>query len=335
MITDAIKQLVAGKNLSETESETLLADIMEGKGTDAQIGAVLALLRRNGETAEEIAGFVKTMRAKALAVPFAGECMDLCGTGGDGKGTVNISTAASFIVAACGVTVAKHGNRAATSKSGGADVLEQLGLKLEASPEKLAGALRDVGICFLFARIIHPAMRFVAKARSELGTRTVFNMLGPLTNPVAPRYQILGVFAPEVAPLMAAALCRVGVTRAWLVHGEGGIDEVSPAGPTRVWAVEGGGVRERVIAPSDFGLPVRALDFIRGGDAVYNAEVLRATLRGEESPAYEATVMNAAAALVVAGKADDLKAGVALARAAVARGAALAKLTRLIEYTAA
>ncbi len=335
MITDAIKRLVAGGSLSEAESEALLADIMEGKGTDAQIGAVLALLRRNGETPEEIAGFVRAMRAKALAVPFTGESMDLCGTGGDGKGTINISTAASFIVAACGVTVAKHGNRAATSKSGGADVLEQLGLNLDAPAEKLAGALRDVGICFLFARVIHPAMRFVAKARSELGTRTVFNMLGPLTNPVAPRHQLLGVFAPEAAPLMAAALCRVGVTRAWLVHGEGGVDEVSPAGPTRVWDVEGDRVSERVVAPADFGLPARSLDLIRGGDAAHNAEVMRAVLRGEESPAYEAVLMNAAAALLIAGRAGDLKAGVARAREAVKSGAALAKLARLLEYMAA
>ncbi len=335
MITDAIKRLVAGTNLSEGESEALLADIMEGKGTDAQIGAVLALLRRNGETPEEIAGFVKAMRAKALAVPFAGESMDLCGTGGDGKGTINISTAASFIVAACGVTVAKHGNRAATSRSGGADVLEQLGVKLEAPPEKLAGALREVGICFLFARVIHPAMRFVAKARSELGTRTVFNMLGPLTNPAAPRRQLLGVFSPEAAPLMAAALCRVGVARAWLVHGEGGVDEVSPAGPTRVWDVEDGRVTERVVAPADFGLPVRSLDLIRGGDAAHNAEVMRAVLRGEEGPAYEAVLMNAAAALLVAGRAADLKAGVARAREAVTSGAAAAKLARLLEYMAA
>ncbi|HNR98649.1 MAG TPA: anthranilate phosphoribosyltransferase [Planctomycetota bacterium] len=334
MITDAIKRLVAGAGLSEDESEALLAYIMEGKCTEAQIGAVLALLRRNGETPEEIAGFAKAMRAKALAVPFAGESMDLCGTGGDGKGTINISTAASFVVAACGVTVAKHGNRAATSRSGGADVLERLGLKLEAPPEKLARALEDVGICFLFARVFHPAMRFVAQARIDLGTRTIFNLLGPLTNPAAPRRQLLGVFSPEAARLMAAALCRVGVARAWLVHGAGGVDEVSPAGPTRVWEVEGGRVRERVVAPADFGLPVRALDLIRGGDAARNAEVMRAVLRGEESPAQEAVLMNAAAALFIADRAADLKDGVARAREAVASGAAAAKLARLIEYMA-
>ncbi len=334
MVVDVIKRLVAGEDLTEEESEVFLSTVMEGKATEGQLGAVLALLARKGETPEEVSGLVKAMRAKALHIPFAGDAMDLCGTGGDGMGTINISTAVSFIVAACGIPVAKHGNRAATSKSGGADVLEQAGLVLEATPEKLAGALREVGICFLFARSIHPAMRFVAPTRRDLGVRTVFNILGPLTNPVAPRWQLLGVFSPDVAPLMAKALVRVGCERAWLVHGAGGLDEVSPAGPTQVWAVEEGSVREFQIAPADFGLPQWDLDTIRGGEPAENARILKAILGGREGPAADAVIMNAAAALVVAGAAQDLADGATRARCAVADGRAAAVLEDLVQYMA-
>lgn len=334
MFGDVIKRLIAGENLTEDESAAFLTDVMEGKATEAQLGAVLALLARKGETPDEVAGFVRTMRGKALQIPFEGDAIDLCGTGGDGAKTVNISTAATFVVAACGVTVAKHGNRAATSASGGADVLESLGLTLEAPPEKLAAALRQVGVCFLFARSIHPAMRYVAKTRGELGVRTVFNILGPLTNPVAPRWQLLGVFSPDVAPLMADVLGRVGCERAWFVHGAGGLDEVSPAGPTRVWEAAGGTVREFTVSPNDFGLPTRSIEAIRGGTPEENAKILRSVFAGVESPALEAVLMNAACALVVAGKAADVREGVALARSKIEDGTAARTLDQLVQFMA-
>ncbi len=332
MITEALNLLLSGKDLSETQSEELMHFIMEGRATDAQIGALLGLLARKGPAPGEVAGFVKAMRSKAVQVPHEGDVMDLCGTGGDGAGTVNISTACSFVVAACGVPVAKHGNRAATSKSGGADVLQAVGLRLEAPPQRLAEALRELGICFLFARTIHPAMRHVAKARSELGFRTIFNVLGPLTNPLGPSWQLIGVYAPHVAEIMAQALLSIGCKRAWLVHGAEGLDEVSPSGPTEVWEVAGGRVRSFRVEPADFGFEPEPLQGIRGGDPTYNAKVLRETLAGRESPALRTTLMNAACALVVAGKASGLKEGVTLAREAVADGRAAELLEGLVQF---
>ena len=258
--------------------------------------------------------------------------MDLCGTGGDGQATVNISTAVSFIVAACGVPVAKHGNRAATSRSGGADVLEELGLALEAAPEKLAAALEEVGICFLFARSMHPAMKYVAGARRSLGIRTIFNMLWPLTNPLKPAFQLLGVFSPEAAALMADALSRMETERVWLVHGAEGLDEVSPQGVTYVWAVEGGSVQTIEVQPADFGFAPAPLDAIRGGDAAANARILSSVFNGDEGPVLNAVLMNAACALVVAGRVGDLREGVAMAREAVKSGGAQAKLKQLMRF---
>lgn len=333
MIVDAIRALAAGKDLSESQSGALLSAIMEGQATDAQTGAVLALLKQKSETPGEVTGFVRTMRAKALSIPYEGPVMDLCGTGGDGIGTINISTAVSFVIAACGITVAKHGNRAATSKSGGADVLEALGLALDASPDQMARALSEVGIAFLFARTLHPAMRHVAGARKELGIRTVFNILGPLTNPLSPAWQLLGVFSPTVAPLMGNVLKHIGCERVWLVHGHGGLDEFSPSGPTHVWEVASqvDGIREFDLSPQDFGLPERPLEAIKGGTPEENARILQAVFRGEESPALEAVLMNAAAALMVAGKAEDPKAGVAMARDAIDSGRAAGKLAALVD----
>ncbi|HLY31795.1 MAG TPA: anthranilate phosphoribosyltransferase, partial [Ktedonobacterales bacterium] len=306
MIREAIAHLVAGASLSETEAAATMEEIMTGIATPSQLGAFLTALRLKGETVDEVTGLARVMRAQAVHVPLAEglHAVDTCGTGGDGAGTFNVSTAAGLVVAAEGQPVAKHGNRAASSKCGSADVLEALGVKLELGPEQVAQCVAQVKFGFMFAPTYHPAMRYVAPTRREIGIRTVFNILGPLTNPAGARYQVLGVADVKLLPLMAEALLRLGCVRALVVHGMDGVDELSLSGPTRVCEVNGatGAVMDYTITPDGVGLAERPREAVRGGDAQQNAQVMRAVLGGKEAgPVAEMTALNAGAALFVTG----------------------------------
>ncbi|MCB1446242.1 MAG: anthranilate phosphoribosyltransferase, partial [Rhizobiaceae bacterium] len=286
-------------------------------------------LRVRGETVEEILGAVTTMRSKMLGVKAPDGAIDIVGTGGDGTHTYNISTLAALIVAGCGVPVAKHGNRAQSSKSGTADALSALGVRLDIAPDVTERCIREAGIGFMFAQAHHTAMRFVGSSRVELGTRTIFNLLGPLSNPAGVKRQLLGVFSPHWLRPVAEVLRQLGSTNVWVVHGSG-LDEITLTGKTDVVALENGAIREFVLVPEDFGLAACTLDDIRGGDGEHNAAALRSVLEGAENAYGNVAMANAAAALVVAGKATDLRGGVALAAQSIASGAALGALDRLI-----
>ena len=320
-VQEAIKSLVDAGDLPPALAAAALEELMTGAATPAQVGAFLAAWRIRGESAPAIAACLDVMLRHAEPVPAAGT-IDICGTGGDGIDTINVSTAAGFIVAACGVRVAKHGNRAASSKCGSADVLEALGARIDLDGQAIARIIDACNFCFLFAQRMHPAMRHVGGARREIGIRTVFNILGPLSNPAAPARQLVGVGAASLGPLVAQALGLRGVEYALVVHSEDGLDEISPAAPTRAWVVADGAVAERTIAPADFGLPLAPLSAVAGGDAAANAGDILAILDGAEGPKTDFTLMNAAAALVVAGRAADFREGVRLAREAVAAGRA-------------
>jgi anthranilate phosphoribosyltransferase len=322
-LAEAIGRIAAGGVLERGEARAVMDEILAGKATPAQLGAFLVGLRVRGETVDEVAGFVESLRAAAVPVrPKSQGLVDLCGTGGDGLGTINISTAASLVAAAAGAPVAKHGNRSASSLCGSADVLEALGVPIELEPTQIERSIDELGFGFLFAPRHHPAMRHVAGVRRELKLRTVFNLLGPLANPAGVRRQLLGVFADELRVLMGSVLSALGVEMAWIVHGDGGIDEVSLSGPTRVTEVDAKGRRELEVAPEDAGLARRPLTELRGGDARANAAAIESVLRGEPGAPRDAVVLNAAAALVVAGKAADLPEGAARASEAIASGAA-------------
>ena len=330
MIREAIDTLVRGRDLSQEEAAQAMNEMMEGEATPAQIAAFITALRIKGETVDEITGMALTMREKSLKVTTDGLLVDTCGTGGDGQNTINVSTAAALVTAAAGVKVAKHGNRAASSACGSADVLEALGVKIDLSPEGVQRCLEEVGIGFMFAPVFHPAMRHAAVPRREIGIRTVFNILGPLTNPAGAHAQLLGVADPLAAEKMAQALGRLGTQRAMVVHGEEGLDEISIAGPTKVWELSGGGqVRSYAITPEDAGLRRSSLSGIQGGSVERNAELLRGILRGDAGPTLDVVLLNAAAALVVGDKARDLGEGVAQAREAIASGVAREKLEAL------
>jgi anthranilate phosphoribosyltransferase len=322
-----IAQVAAGHRLSEEEARAAFDVIMAGDATPAQIGGLLIGLRVRGETVEEITGAARAMRARMHPIAAPAGAIDMCGTGGDASGTYNISTAATFVVAACGVPVAKHGNRAQSSTSGAADVLSELGVAIEADFDRVERALRETGITFLMAQRHHTAMRHVAPVRTELGTRTLFNLLGPLCNPAGVKRQLVGVFAPEWVEPVAQVLKRLGAEGAWVVHG-GGLDELTTAGPTLVAELKDGTVRRFEVTPADAGLPEAPLSALKGGTAAVNAEALRGVLAGHPSPYRDVVVLNAAAALVVAGKAEDLRAGAALAAAAIDSGAAASVLAR-------
>jgi anthranilate phosphoribosyltransferase len=326
MIREAIDVLVQGQDLSQEDAAQVMNEMMEGEATPAQIAAFITALRIKGETVDEITGMALTMREKSLHVETDGFLVDTCGTGGDGQGTINVSTAAAIVAAAAGVKVAKHGNRSASSSCGSADVLEAVGVKVDLSPEGVKRCLEEVGFGFMFAQVFHPSMRHAAGPRREIGIRTVFNILGPLTNPAGAHAQLLGVADASVAEKMAQALGRLGTQRAMVVHGEEGLDEISIAGPTRVWDVTGGDVQSYTVTPEDAGLSRASLAGIQGGSVERNAELLRGVLRGDEGPATDVVLLNAAAALVVGGEAGDLREGVALARQTVGSGAATAKL---------
>jgi anthranilate phosphoribosyltransferase len=329
-----LARLATGEKLTEADAEAAFDVIMSGEATPAQIGALLMAMRVRGETVPELAGAVRAMRARMTAIEAPEGAMDVCGTGGDGAGTLNVSSAATFVVAACGVSVAKHGNRALSSRTGGADVLTALGINIDAPMENLSSILKSAGCVFLFAPRHHPSMRHAAGPRVELGTRTIFNLLGPLANPARVRRQLTGVFAPEWTRPMAETLQTLGHEVAWVVHGMG-LDELTVAGDNQVSALANGIIHDFKIVPEDAGLPRNPVEAIKGGDAEYNAAALIAMLEGEPGAYRDTVLLNAAAALIVAGRATNLRDGVAQAAGAIASGAALNALETLRRATAA
>jgi len=340
VMQDAIRLLVDKDTLGPVEAAAAIEEIMSGAATPAQIGAFLAALRVRGETPEIVAACLAVMEQHAEPCTVPGDArplIDVCGTGGDGADTFNVSTAAAIVAAAAGARVAKHGNRAASSKCGSADLLEALGARIDLSGDEAAAAIAETGFAFLFAQRFHPAMRHVGGPRRELGIRTIFNILGPLSNPARPGAQLVGVGAVHLGPLVAGALNLRGMARALVVHSDDGLDEISPACPTSVWRVRDGGVIEERVAPADFGLPEHALVQVGGGTPGENAGMLAAVLDGGEGPVTDFVLMNAAAALSVAGLVGDTDfvGGVALAREAIASGRAREVLDHYVAFTQA
>ena len=335
-LQQALTRVLDGHNLTRAEAREVMGEIMRGEATPAQIGGFLVALRAKGETADEIAGCAEAMRDHVVQVrPSRDDLVDTAGTGGDRSQTLNISTAAALVAAAAGAAVAKHGNRAVSSLSGSADVLEELGFELDLPPERIAESIDTLGFGFMFAPTHHPAMRHAAPVRRELATRTVFNVLGPLTNPAGARAQVLGVYAPELVRTIAGVLLRLDVRRAFVVHGAHGIDELSPAGPNLVAEVVDGEVRERELDPLDLGVPRCAPEELRGGTPADNAAAIREVFAGRDGGARDAILLNAAGAIAAAGHADDLTAALPLAREAVDSGAAAARLEELAAYSRA
>ena len=336
MIQNAIERIINRENLTEEEAAQLMAQLMEGEATDAQIGALLTAARMKGETADEIAGFARAMRRKATRVETSREpLIDTCGTGGDGSHTFNISTTAAFIAAGAGAAVAKHGNRSVSSRCGSSNVLEALGVRIDAPPERVGQCIDEVGIGFLFAPTFHSAMRHVAGPRREMGVRTFFNIVGPMTNPADAKRQLLGVFDGAWTEPMATALGKLGSERAMVVHGAGGLDEISTTGPTRVSELRNGAVETYEMEPLEYGIRRAEMSDLKGGDADENARILRAVLDGEEGPARGIAVLNAAAALKTAGVADSVKEGLERARESIRSGAAKRALEGLIRASSA
>ncbi|MFZ1863583.1 MAG: anthranilate phosphoribosyltransferase [Polyangiales bacterium] len=335
MITEAIKEIVAGHDLSASQVEAVMDAILEGQASPAQIAAFVVGLRMKGESSREIAAAALALRrhCETIHPSVDGPLLDTCGTGGDGHHTFNISTAAAIVAAACGVAVAKHGNRAVSSRAGSADVLEALGIRVDISPERVRRCIEEVGIGFLFAPRHHAAMRHAAPVRRELGIRTLFNLLGPLVNPASATHQVVGVYDGARLQQLAEALGSLGCTAAWVVHGEGGLDEVSPSGSTQVAELANGEVTTFGVTPADFGISPVPLDALRGGDARVNAEIIRGVFRGEQGPARAAVLLNAAAALRVTGIASDLRSAVQRAAEVIDSGAAEAKLERWARLT--
>jgi anthranilate phosphoribosyltransferase len=333
-IQRSIARLLDGASLERAEAREVMGSIMRGEATPAQIGGFLIALRAKGETADEIAGCAEAMREHVIAVePQRNDLVDTAGTGGDGAHTLNISTAAALVAAAAGAGVAKHGNRAVSSASGSADVLEALGFRLELPPERIARSIDELGFGFMFAPAHHPAMRHAASVRRELATRTVFNVLGPLTNPAGARAQVIGVFSPELVRTLAAVVAQLGASRAFVVHGFAGIDELSPAGPNLVCEVNDGDVRERTIDPADLGLERCHPDELRGGTPEDNARAIDEIFGGAPGGRRDAVLLNAAGAIAAAGQAADLHEGLERARVAVDSGAAGERLEQLIEFS--
>src|SRR5687767_1964724 len=310
-IRDTLLKLCRREDLTRSEARDAFLHIMSGEASDAQVGGLLVGLAAKGTTVEELVGAATVMREKAVGVGCNtdGVVVDTCGTGGDVRGTFNISTAAAIVVAAAGVKVVKHGNRSASGKSGSADVLEKLGVKLELAPQQLGRCLDEAGICFAFARSHHPAMKFVAPARTSLGIATIFNLLGPLTNPARARHQLLGVFAPELTDRLATVLRELGSEQAWVVHADDGLDELSTLGPTRVSELKAGEVHTWSLDPTKFGVPYARLSDLQVAGVEESADVISRVLIGEQGPARDITVLNAGAALLVAGKVEDLRDG--------------------------
>ena len=336
LLKSLIEKIEAGSDLSRTEAESAMEEILSGRAVEDLIVALLSALRTKGETVAELVGFARAMRRHATPIfddtSRPDELLvDTCGTGGDASGTFNISTAAAFVAAGAGVRVAKHGNRSISSKCGSADVLEALGISLDVPPDRIGAAIREIGIGFLFAPAMHTAMRHAMSARRRLG-RTAFNLLGPLTNPAGARAQVVGVFSGKVVEKIALVLSELGVERAFVVHGAGGLDEISLAGETTVGDVHRNVVRMYEVTPEDFGLERAPLEAIAGGDAAHNAEIIRAIFSGEKGPRRDVVVANAAAAIVAAGSAADFLEGARLAAASIDSGAAQGKLGELISF---
>ena len=353
MILDALHRIANHcESLSRAEAREVMAEVLAGNCTDAQIAALLVALRLKGETVEEIVGFAEAIRAAATAFPISfaepgaiearaldlsgtgrDALVDTCGTGGDASGTFNISTAAAFVTAGAGVYVAKHGNRSLTSKCGSADVMEALGVTIQLSPERAAQCLREIGICFLYAPDLHSSMKQVQKVRRELRLRTMFNLLGPLTNPAHASGQVVGVYALDMVEKLAETLSMLGLHRALVVHGLDGLDEITITGPTRIAEVRDGSVRAYEVDPEEFGIQRSTLEEISGGDAAENAAIVRGVLSGKKSPRRDVVLLNSAAALIAAGRADHLADGIPLAVESIDSGAAAAKLAALAEFT--
>ena len=333
-MADHFKALIAkvatGATLSREEAAGAFDRMMSGEATPSQMGGLLMALRVRGETVEEITGAVTTMRAKMLGVKAPPDAVDVVGTGGDASGSFNISTCAAFIVAGAGVPVAKHGNRALSSRSGAADVLQALGVKIELTADQVGACIRDAGIGFMFAPAHHPAMKNVGPTRVELGTRTIFNLLGPLSNPARVKRQMIGTFSKQWVEPMAQVLKNLGAESIWVVHGSDGLDEITTAGPTTVAALENGKIRTFEVGPEDAGLSRSKSEALRGGDAEHNAKALLDVLKCKRSPFRDVAILNAAAALVVAGKAKDLKQGAMIAAKSIESGEAEGRLDRLI-----
>lgn len=341
MIKEAIQIVVEGRSLSMDEASQVMEELMDGLVTPSQFGALVTALRIKGETVEEIAGLARTMRAKALKVNSSGPVVDTCGTGGDGASTFNVSTTAAFIAAGAGLKVAKHGNRAMSSKSGSADVLEALGVRIELSPEQVERCLEDVNIGFMFAPAFHPSMKYASAPRREIGIRTVFNILGPLTNPAGAEAQVIGVPSEQFGSRIAEALGLLGTKRAVIVYGLSGLDEITVTDRTRIWELANGRVADYLVSPEEFGYARATLKDIRGGSAAENAQILRSILSGEKGPRRDMAVMNAAAAIKAgkgngsgsSGVAESLVECAKKAEQAIDSGKALDRLEKLIELT--
>lgn len=332
-IRDAIARIVEGVSLNEDEAAACMDELMTGTATPAQFGAFVTALRMKGETVDEIAGMARVMREKSSRIDVAGPLLDTCGTGGDASGSFNVSTCAAFVAAGAGARVAKHGNRAMTSKSGSADVLEALGARIDLTPEQVSACIERAGIGFMFAQAFHPAMKFVGPARREIGIRTVFNLLGPLTNPAGATRQVIGVARADLVETIAAVLQRLGSERALVVNGDDGFDEVSITGPTTIAALTPDGIRTLRFTPQDAGLAPHDIAHLRGGAPEQNAAELRLVLEGVPGALRDFTLINAAAALMAWGSAADFKQGVAQAAESIDSGAALAKLDAFVAAT--
>ena len=333
MIQEAIEAAVSGRSLTTEQAASAMDQIMTGEATPAQFGALVTALRIKGETVDEIVGMAQVMREKSIHVQTEDTVVDTCGTGGDSSGSFNISTTAAFVAAGAGAKVAKHGNRAMSGSTGSADVLEVLGVKIALSPESVARCISEVGFGFMFAQGFHPSMRFAAGPRREIGIRTVFNILGPLTNPAGADRQVIGAADPSVARLMAEALGRLGSHKAIVVHGADGMDEISICAPSAVWTLENDNVVESEVSPEQLGLRRAAPESIRVDSAASSASVARGVLSGDSGPARDVVLMNAAAALVVADIASNMVEGVELAARSIDHGNALARLDALVELS--
>ena len=334
-IGEAIRKVTEGGDLSAGEAHAAMTEIMSGTASTAQIAAFLIAIRMKGETVEEVTEFARVMREHVVAVtPSRRPLVDTCGTGGDAVKTFNVSTTAAFVAAGAGVAVAKHGNRSVTSKCGSSDVLEALGVRVEQSPQEVARCVDEIGIGFMFAPAFHPAMKHAGPVRRELALRTVFNALGPLTNPAGAEAQVIGVYAPELTELHAGALRNLGCRRAYVVHGREGMDEFSTLGPTRVTEVKDGWQRTYDLTPEEVGLPRACYEDIAGGGPAENAALLLAVLEGRQGPARDIVVLNAAAAIAAGGRAEDLREGLTLARQSIDSGQARQKLSQLQEIAA-
>ena len=343
--TEAIRRVIEGRHLSRDEAESVMRGIMSGASTDAQIAAFLTALRMKGETVEELTGFALVMREKAarvrpradVAAALSGTdremLVDTCGTGGDATGTFNISTATAFVIAGAGIRVAKHGNRSVSSPCGSADVVEALGIRIDLSAESVARCIDETGIGFLYAPLLHDAMRYVMLARREMRIRTVFNLLGPLCNPASANAQVLGVYSERLTETMAQVLCDLGARRALVVHGSDGLDEVTITGESKISEVRDGNIRTYYVTPEDFGLQRAPLAQIQGGDAARNAEIIRNVLSGVPGARRDVVLLNASAGLVAGGKSESMRQAIALARSSIDSGEALRRLDQLARLT--